>query len=486
MINTDALKDKVLDLALRGLLTTQFKEDGSAQELYESIQEDKKKLFELGKIEKNKIIPITDEDFPYEIPDNWKWIRWGDLSEQIQYGYNAPGKQSGRIKLVRISDIQKGKVLWDTVPYCDIEESNIETYLLHENDILFARTGGTVGKSYLVENIANDAVFAGYLIRTSYSNKLCAKYMKYFMESKLYWKQLQSGTIATAQPNCNAKTLSKMLLPLPPVNEQIRIVNVIDKVVDIIEEFEELQEQYEIDKEALKSKLIDAGIRGELTKQLPEDGNTNSLYQSLLDEKQCILRERKGREDKNIRPVGKDVPFEIPSYWKWVRLGEIGFFKKGPFGSALTKSMFVSKGDNTVKVYEQQHAIQKNPTLGTYYITEEYFDEKMSGFEVKAGDILVSCAGTIGETYILPDGIEKGIINQALMRITLAESIDKRFFLYFFDSNLKKSAQNESNGSAIKNIPPFDVMKNWYFPLPPLEEQRRIADKIDELLRYCQ
>ena len=83
MINTDALKDKVLDLALRGLLTTQFKEDGSAQELYESIQEDKKKLFELGKIEKNKIIPITDEDFPYEIPDNWKWIRWGDLSEQI-------------------------------------------------------------------------------------------------------------------------------------------------------------------------------------------------------------------------------------------------------------------------------------------------------------------------------------------------------------------------------------------------------------------
>lgn len=276
--------------------------------------------------------------------------------------------------------------------------------------------------------------------------------------------------------------LMNYLFPLPAIEEQQRIVKRINSIFDILNTIDKLQDCYFLNIKILKEKLIDAGISGKLTEQLPEDGNVNSLYQSLLDEKQCILRERKGREDKNIKPVGKDVPFEIPSCWKWIRFGEIGFFKKGPFGSALTKSMFVPKGDNTVKVYEQQHAIQKNPTLGTYYITGEYFDEKMSGFEVKAGDILVSCAGTIGETYILPDGIEKGIINQALMRITLAESIDKRFFLYFFDSNLKKSAQNESNGSAIKNIPPFDVMKNWYFPLPPLEEQRRIADRIDELL----
>lgn len=162
--------------------------------------------------------------------------------------------------------------------------------------------------------------------------------------------------------------------------------------------------------------------------------------------------------------------------------GDVGLFKKGPFGSALTKSMFVSKTDQTIKVYEQQHAIKKDSSLGTYYITREYFDEKMSGFEVLPGDIIVSCAGTIGEIYILPDGIEKGIINQALMRITLPSGINKRFFQYYFDANLKKSAQEESNGSAIKNIPPFDVLKNWYFPLIPYEEQLRIVESIDATL----
>ena len=194
------------------------------------------------------------------------------------------------------------------------------------------------------------------------------------------------------------------------------------------------------------------------------------------------MKNRKGRVDKKIKAIDGDFPYEIPSHWKWIRFGNIGLFKKGPFGSALTKSMFVPKGENTVKVYEQQHAINKDNTLGTYYITREYFDDSMSGFEVLPGDIIVSCAGTIGETYIMPDDIEQGIINQALMRVTLAEGVNRKFFQYYFDANLKKSAQNESNGSAIKNIPPFDVMKNWYFPIPPLEEQERIVEKIENIL----
>ncbi len=125
--------------------------------------------------------------------------------------------------MVRISDIHDNSVIWNNVPFCDIEECEIETYLLKNNDILFARTGGTVGKSFLVENISENAIYAGYLIRTRYSNLLCPKYLKSFMESSLYWEQLKDGTIATAQPNCNGKTLSKMLIPIPPSKEQQRI-----------------------------------------------------------------------------------------------------------------------------------------------------------------------------------------------------------------------------------------------------------------------
>ena len=165
-----------------------------------------------------------DDELPFEIPESWAWARWGSIAESIQYGYNAPAKQEGRIRMVRISDIHENAVAWSTVPFCDIKDSDIPTYLLKPNDILFARTGGTVGKSLLVSEVPFESIYAGYLIRTRYSSLLCPQYLKYFMESPLYWQQLKSGTTATAQPNCNGQTLAKMLLPLPPANEQLRIV----------------------------------------------------------------------------------------------------------------------------------------------------------------------------------------------------------------------------------------------------------------------
>lgn len=234
--NLVTLKSKIIDAGIQGKLTEQLPEDGTAEDLYQQIQQEKLALEKAGKIKKAKPLPpISDEEKPFEIPDNWKWVRWGALSEQIQYGYIASAKDSGRIKMVRISDIQDNKVIWGNVPYCDIDDANIDAYLLHDNDILFARTGGTVGKSYLVENITEKAVFAGYLIRSSYSDKLDAKYIKIFMNSNLYWKQLQNGTTATAQPNCNGQTLSKMVLPLPPLGEQKRIVAKLEELLPLCE-----------------------------------------------------------------------------------------------------------------------------------------------------------------------------------------------------------------------------------------------------------
>ena len=247
------LKKSILQQAVQGKLVPQDKNDEPASVLLERIRAEKQKLIAEGKIKKDKNesvifrrdnshyekhgsdVTCIDDEIPFELPDNWCWVRWGNIAESIQYGYNAPAKVNGRIRMVRISDIQNNNVNWDFVPYCDIPESDIFTYLLKENDILFARTGGTVGKSYLVGSVPNEAIYAGYLIRTRYSKELCPQYLKYFMESPLYWNQLKSGTTATAQPNCNGQTLSKMLFPLPPVKEQFRIVdalNSLEKKID--------------------------------------------------------------------------------------------------------------------------------------------------------------------------------------------------------------------------------------------------------------
>ncbi len=246
----ELLKKSILQEAVQGKLVPQDPSDEPASVLLERIRAEKEQLIKAGKIKRDKhesvifrrdnshyekldgIERCIDDEIPFDIPDNWRWVRWGNISESIQYGYNAPAKDKGRIKMVRISDIQNNIVLWDTVPYCEIAESDIGTYLLQTNDILFARTGGTVGKSYLVQEVPEEAIYAGYLIRTRYSQWLCPQYLKFFMESELYWSQLRNGTIATAQPNCNGKTLGKMLLPIPPLSEQYRIVEKVNALFD--------------------------------------------------------------------------------------------------------------------------------------------------------------------------------------------------------------------------------------------------------------
>ena len=145
--------------------------------------------------------------------------------------------------------------------------------------------------------------------------------------------------------------------------------------------------------------------------------------------------------------------------------------------------MFVPKNLDTYKVYEQKNAIQKDYTLGSYYISKEKYNS-MIGFSVQPHDIIVSCAGTIGETYILPDNIENGIINQALMIIRLYNREIERFYLLYFDYILKEQAYKESKGTAIKNIPPFDVLKNFFIPIPPIAEQIRILKAVDKWLTF--
>ena len=219
------LRASILQAAIQGRLTHRAAEDGDARTLLEEIQKEKEKLIKEKKIKKQKPLPpITEDEIPFDIPDNWCWVRLGVIAQSIQYGYNAPALEKGAIKMVRISDIQNGHVVWDKVPFCNIDEKEINSYLLQKNDILFARTGGTVGKSFLVNDIPERAIYAGYLIRTRYGAMLSSQYLKYFMESPLYWEQLASGIIATAQPNCNGTKLAKMLVPLPPLSEQKRIV----------------------------------------------------------------------------------------------------------------------------------------------------------------------------------------------------------------------------------------------------------------------
>ena len=182
-----------------------------------------------------------------------------------------------------------------------------------------------------------------------------------------------------------------------------------------------------------------------------------------------------------VKCIDEEIPFEIPKGWEWCRLNDLALYRKGPFGSSLTKSMFVAKSNQSVKVYEQKNAIQKDFRLGDYYISKEKF-EAMQSFIVKPNDIIVSCAGTIGETYLLPLDAPVGIINQALMRVTLFDLSMAEYWQMYFAYMLLNEAQMKGAGSAIKNIPPFEYLKAVLVPIPPLSEQNRLVERYNLLL----
>ena len=255
-----------------------------------------------------------------------------------------------------------------------------------------------------------------------------------------------------------------------------------------------------MDTKALRQKILDLAIRGKLVPQDPNDEPASVLLERIRAEKQQMVKDGKLKakdikndtvifkgddnlhyeqfQDGTVKCIEDEIPFELPDGWTWARLGALAHYKKGPFGSSITKAMFVPESKDAIKVYEQKNAINKNDTLGNYFVTKEKYEE-LKGFEVFPGDIIVSCAGTIGETFVMPNSMRKGIINQALMKISLFDSSIKDFYLIYFDCKLKALANEQGYGMALKNIPPFDILKQYLVPLPPLPEQRRIIDKIN-------
>ena len=496
-MNGKQLKNSILQWAIQGKLVSQDPNDEPASILLEKIRAEKARLIKEGKIKRDKkesiiyrgednsyyekfqdgTVKCIDDEIPFEVPDSWQWERWGNLSYSIQYGYNAPAEASGDIRMVRISDIQEGRVLWDSVPYCHIRKDEIDTYTLQENDILFARTGGTVGKSFLVTETPYPAIYAGYLIRTRYSSLLLSKYMKYFMESQLYWEQLRNGTIATAQPNCNGKTLAKMILPIPPFQEQIRIVTKLDSVMEQVKRYgnsqKKLDELNVLIHSSLRKSILQEAIQGRLVSQDPNDEPASVLFEKIQAEKQRLVKEYilkkkdlvsstifRGDDNKYYERLDGttqqiEVDYDFPNSWEVVRLAHIcrlidGEKREGQYvcldakflrgkstGELQSKGKFVKTGDNIILV-----------------------DGENSG-EVFS----VPCNGYMGSTF---------------KQLWVSKAMYLPYVLYFIQF-YKDLLRNSKKGAAIPHLNK-EIFYSLPIGIPPYQEQERIAKQISVLI----
>jgi type I restriction enzyme, S subunit len=268
------LRQSILQLAVQGRLVPQNPKDEPAEKLLKRIEAAKRDFLLANKMKLPETpLEIGDDGIPFKCPDGWQWVRLGSISNRIHYGYTASADHSQKaVRLLRITDIQNNRVNWETVPGCQISNDEVAKYELHNGDILIARTGGTIGKTFLVENVDVKAVFASYLIRVIPSSEISAQYLKLFLESPSYWQQLLAKSAGTGQPNVNGEALSGLTISLPPLAEQKRIVA---RVENLTQQCDTLELQLN-DSHTLGTQLLDSTIHHLFVKPEQSDLAANS------------------------------------------------------------------------------------------------------------------------------------------------------------------------------------------------------------------
>jgi len=424
---------------------------------------------------------------------------------KTQYGFSASAQNSGNCRLLRITDIKEDGIDWDTVPFCDCNE--IEKYRLNEKDILITRTGGTTGKTTLIQEIKETSIFASYLIRLSVSEDYNPEYIYLFLNSYLFWNQILDLKNGTAQPNVNANKMTTIIFPSCPKEIQDKIVEYKkDKAVEIPvlkqvqSDFQKINISYENlksiiienDKQSdiisqLKQAILQEAISGQLTaewrKQNPiQKGNPDTDAAALLTkikaEKQQLIADGKLKKEKPLPAISPDeIPFSLPDSWVWCRLVEIadGF----EYGSS-SKSLKAGK----VPVLRMGNIQNGLTDLTNLVYTNE--EKEIDQYALFYGDLLFNRTNSrelVGKTSLFISD-KKMIYAGYLVRYRMLGEISFFYTNYVMNSKLhrewcntvKSDAIGQSNINATK-------LRSFCFPLPPSAEQKAIVEKVDYLMK---
>lgn len=389
-------------------------------------------------IENKKVPKIRFEGFT----DAWEQRKVSELINDIAdgpFGSNLKTihyTNENEARIIQLSNIGESGWLDENVRYTTFEHAKeIKRSIVKSGELVMAKMM-PAGLTIECPDIDKMYVLSSDTVRINLNEELVdTKYFVSMTKSDCFLDQINNDMQGSTRTRTSISKIRKMNIPTPSLSEQQKI--------------------------------------GLCFQQLD---NLTTFYQSKCDK---LVVMKKSMLEKMFPENGSNVPeIRIAGFtdaWEQRKFDEMAEYKKGPFGSALKKDIFVPKSPDAVKVYEQQNAINKNWKLERYFITKDYAN-KLSAFETCAGDIIVSCAGTIGEMYELPIGSESGVINQALMRVrTNNNVVDRSFYQILFLNMIDNFTKEYSNGSAMKNIPPFADLKPMVALVPKMQEQKKIS-----------
>ena len=497
------LKNSILQLAIQGKLVKQRPEEGTAQELYAQIQAEKQRLIKEGKIKKEKPLPeITEEEKPFEIPEGWMWVRLGDycekVTDQVASGSfaslreNVPSlKEPNYALMVKTADFSNNfsrNLTYTTQHgYEFLSNSN-----LFGGELILSNIG-SIGKCFIVPKLNIPMTLAPNAVMIRLVFEGLRNYLYFFILSHQGLLELMEITSGTAMKKFNKTDLKKILVPIPPLNEQKRIVAKIEELLPLVDRYEQawtkLEDFNRRFPEDMKKSILQQAIQGKLVEQRPEEGTAQELYAQIQAEKQRLVKEGKIKKEKPLPEImEEEKPFEIPEGWMWCRLNDISWYLDAGKSPKCDKQPVNNNEWGVITTT----AIQSGQFDETQNKILPYDFAVNTNMQIHKGDILITRAGPTNRTGVacVVKSIQYNLIlsdktvrinttNNFLCKDYIVMALNSpqiRLLILELMSGMDKQQVNISQ----------DKYKTLVLPLPPLAEQKRIVERVEELLAMCE
>lgn len=477
------LKNALLQEAVQGKLVPQIASEGNAKDLLEEIRKEKAKLVKEGKLKKEKPLPeITEEDIPFDIPENWCWCRLGDCvnvqsSKRVfEKDYVKSGIPFYRSK--EIGELSKGKPINTELFITNDHYKKLkETVgLPQKGDILLCSIGGSIGNTWI--NDGRDFYYKDGNVTQICNNKFMdTVFINYYLHSELFAKQVKSEVAGSAYNALTIIKIKNLLFPLPPLAEQKRIVAAIEKFMPLIEEYGKKETQLKAFNEKIgtltKKAILQEAVQGKLVPQIASEGNAKDLLEEIRKEKLshgldfANAKSGKKKSKKETALAGSnpcditedEIPFDIPESWCWCKIEDITIPIGNKNNQIQSKDVLkdgkipvVSQGQNLIDGYsnETEKVINNIPVImfGDHTRNVKYIDFPF-------------VIGADGTRFFKP-------------------LLCNEYYIYYLITFISLKLRNRGYARH------YSLLKEEWLPLPPLAEQKRIVAAIEKMLPLCE
>ena len=465
-----AIKKRLLDLAIHGSLVPQIESEGTADDILQAIAKEQKT--------KTSFSEIPESEKPFSIPSSWRWVRLGDVCELITKG-SSPSWQGVKyvdegILFITSENVGNEELLLSKSKYLEPKFNEIQSRsILKKGDILTNIVGASIGRTAIFDLDIGNANINQAVAIIRLVNLDLSSYIVKVLNSQMIIAQMTDNTVNTARANISLTTVKNLLIPLPPLSEQTRIVTKLETMLTEIDEIEQGRKNIEALKDKLRNKALQLAIEGKLVEQRAEEGDARALLDEIKAEKAQLIAEKKIKKDKPLAPISDaDKTFDIPENWVWVRLGEVC-----NYGNAL-KKVNASMVNEDFWVLDLED-LEKGGRLMKRVSAKE---RKSNGEKTifKKGDILYSKL----RPYLLKMLIapENGICTSEIVPFNMYGEIEPKYILTLLKGDFINNIINEASYGVKMPRVNTDTMQNLPIPLPPLGEQKRIVEKLDEVM----